>query len=181
MIASRFGGFERSSPPVRFTALLLLLLPTPLAERAFAAGGAGEIIRPGVTHCGHAKASFVADPLQESMLNGALAHAIEVVIIHVHRIGAFVESDQSVDHGLAAEGNRDLIFLGGSKSGPKHHLGQLLSVSDDFRWFPLALKLRERRAFDELKSSAIGGGRGWPGRRCRAAPDIFRSRMGDSL
>ena len=134
-------------------------LSSPLAESASAPRRACEISRSGITRCGHAEADFVADPLQEPKLDGAFACSVEVVIVHVHWVRAFVESDERMDHRLTAKRDFDFVFVGRSKSRAEHHLRKLLSVADDFHWRPLALKLRERGGFDEIKSDAFLSGR----------------------
>jgi hypothetical protein len=130
---------------------------------------------------GHAKAGFVANPLQEPELDCSFARSVEVVIVHLHRILAFVESDEGMDHGLATKGNFDLVFLGRTKSGTEHHLGKLLSISDDFHRHPFALKLRDRRRVDKLESNTLVRRRGLLIYRCGAARYIRGARMGGPL
>ncbi len=157
------------------------LLGSPLAERAFAPRRASEISRPGLSGCRHAKADFLADPLQEPKLDGTFARSVEVIVVNLHGIRAFVESEQRMDHGLAAEGYSDLVLRGRSEPDSEHHLGKLLSVSDDFHCLPLVLQTAERWAFDEIKSDAFL--RGWELllHRCNAADYILRTRMGSPL
>ena len=110
---------------------------------------------------GHAEAGIVPDPLQEPKLDSAFARPVEVVIVHMNGIRTFVESDQRMDHCLAAKGDMHIILVGRSKSGAEHHLWKLLSVTDDFHCRPLALKRRKRWALYELKTAAFSRRRGW--------------------
>jgi hypothetical protein len=43
-----------------------------------------------MTRCGHAKAGFIADPLENPVLNEASALPINVEVINLNRIGAFI-------------------------------------------------------------------------------------------
>lgn len=112
------------------------------------------------------------------MLDRPFAHAVGVVVVHVHGIGAFIEADERLDHVSAAEGNGDLVLPRRSQGGAEHHRGKLLSVADDFDGPPLALKLRQGRGFDKLKSGRVLRRRGRLSDGCDAARHALGARGG---
>ena len=123
-----------------------------------------------MTRRGHAKARFVADPLHDAQLDRAFGSSVEIVIVHVHRVRAFVESDKCMDHRLAAEGDLDSRFSGRSKSSARASSSAVLARLGRFSRPSIgrpavlaALGIRRTQIRRTLES------RGWRcrGERCR--------------
>src|SRR5580765_4478871 len=132
------------------------LFRTPLADRAPAAGWAGEIVRTWLTRRGHAKARFVAHPLYKAELDCSFVCPADIQVVHLHRLGTFIESYQCVDHRLASKRNFNLIIRCDAESGAKHHRGQLLSIANNFHRAPFALKPLYGRRSNERELACIG-------------------------
>ena len=86
-----------------------LLFQPPLAEGAAASSRRGEVIRPRAAGRAHAEAGFVTIPLEQAKLDRTGAGGRNAAIIHLHRVRAFVDLDQRVDDGLAADGDFHLV------------------------------------------------------------------------
>jgi hypothetical protein len=61
----------------------------------------------------------------------AVAGSSEIEIVHLDGVGAFVDSNQGVDHYLAAERDFDFIFRRNAKSGLKDRRWEVLSIAED--------------------------------------------------
>src|ERR1043166_936213 len=96
-----------------------LFFRPPLTERASTSGPCGEVIRTRNSGIRHAETSFRADPFEESALNSSFRHAVEIVIIHVNRVGFLLHPDERVDHGPTADGDFHFVFRGGPKRREK--------------------------------------------------------------
>ena len=91
----------------------------PLAEvRPLPAGQSKLVGRswPG----GDMQAGFIADRLHDAVLEGAFDGAGEMGVVDLNGVGGFIDTDESVKHGLSGDGDFDFVLLRGAAGGGEH-------------------------------------------------------------